>query len=56
LNPKPVISTNSVVRFDLKGFMDDSLGLGNPIDMTNNRIAIQFSDGSVIDFIPQTSP
>jgi hypothetical protein len=53
LDPRPVIATNSVVRFEIKGFMDNQLGLGHPVDMTNNRIAIIFSDGSVIDFVPQ---
>ncbi len=56
LLPKPVIPTNSVVRFDLKGFMDNQIGLGNPVTMSSNRIAIRFSDGSVIEFVPIASP
>ncbi len=50
----PPIPPNSVVRFDIRNFMDNpTSGSAHSVNMSNSRIAIRFSDRSIIDFRPQ---
>jgi prepilin-type N-terminal cleavage/methylation domain-containing protein len=45
------IPPNSIVRFDIRNFMDNpTSGSAHSVNMSNNHIAIRFSDGSIIDF------
>lgn len=57
-SPQPGIGMHRIARVDIKGFKDEyeAPPTGNPVNMRGKRIAIKFSDGSVIDFVPQTSP
>jgi prepilin-type N-terminal cleavage/methylation domain-containing protein len=50
---KPVITKNSTARFDIMGFKNSEIsGSGDPVGMSSVRLAIKFSDGSIIDFTP----
>ncbi len=53
LNPNPTINSNSVVRFDLMNFKRHRLNIYSPaVNMSGIKIAIKFSDGSIIEFVP----
>ncbi len=52
-NPKPSIETNQLVRIDINGFKANRTAQpADSINMRGIRIAVKFSDGSIIDFIP----
>jgi len=54
---RPVIARSSIASFDIMAFKNHKTAPPAPsVSMTNTRISIRFSDGSVIDFVPQTPP
>ncbi|MCX7785134.1 MAG: prepilin-type N-terminal cleavage/methylation domain-containing protein [candidate division WOR-3 bacterium] len=53
LNPAPTINTNSVARFDLMNFKNHQINIYAPtVVMSGIKIAIKFSDGSIVEFTP----